>query len=143
VEKDLAILYQNQQEPEGFKMAAVVPRDETEFFRHWRENILSNKEVKIQTIELDGEVVGDVTSFILNERRLLGYWIGKKYWGRGITTEAVTQFLASHETRRPLTAFVAVTNVASYRVLKKCGFRQVGDAAIASDGVSEYRLELS
>ena len=78
VEDDLVIHYAIQREPEGHQMAAVVPRDEAAFFRHWRENILSNGEVKIQTIEWNGEVVGDVTSFIQEGFRLVGYWIGKK-----------------------------------------------------------------
>ena len=123
-------------------MAVVVPRDEAEFFRHWRENILSNEEVKIKTIEVNDAVVGDVTSFILGGRLSVGYWLAKKYWGQGIATTAVMEFVAVHEKRRPLSACVAVTNIASYRVLQKCGFRQVGDSAKASDGVDEYRLEL-
>jgi RimJ/RimL family protein N-acetyltransferase len=124
-------------------MAVVAPRNEVEFFRHWRENILSNKEVTIQTIEVDAEVAGDVRSFMLEGHLTIGYWIGKKYWGRGIATTAVAEFLTSHEKRRPISAFVAVQNVASYRVLQKCGFHQVSQAAKASDGVEEYRMELA
>ena len=142
VEDDLPILYRFQREPEGYQMAVVKSRDEGDFFRHWRDNILSNEEVKIKTIEINGEVAGDVTSFILGGQRAVGYWLGKKYWGRGIASAAVSEFLASHEMRRPLCAFVAVSNLASYRVLQKCGFRQVGQSAKASDGVDEFRFEL-
>jgi RimJ/RimL family protein N-acetyltransferase len=142
IEQDLSILYSIQKEQEGYEMAVVIPREEVEFFRHWRENILSNSEVVIRTVEVDGEVAGDVTSFVRNGRRLVGYWFAKKYWGQGIATAAVTDFLASHETRRPLSAFVAVSNTASYRVLQRCGFIQIGDSAKADDGVDEYRLDL-
>lgn len=142
IEADLPTLFAIQQEPEGYGMAVVVPRNEAEFYRHWRENVLANKDVEIKTVEIDGEVAGDVTSFLRDGHRLAGYWFAKKYWGRGIATAAVAEFLVAYEKRRPLIAFVAVTNVASFRVLQKCGFRRVGDSAKADDGVDEYKLEL-
>jgi RimJ/RimL family protein N-acetyltransferase len=141
-EDDLPALFLIQREPEGYEMAAVPSRDEAEFYRHWRENVLAKEDVTIRAILFDGEVVGDVGSFILEGRRAVGYWIGKKYWGRGIATAAVAQFVSAHDKRRPLSAYVAVQNVASYRVLQKCGFQQVGNSARASDGVEEYRMEL-
>lgn len=123
-------------------MAHVRSRDEVEFFKHWRETILPDPETVIKTIEFEGAVVGDVTSFILEGRRVVGYWIAQKYWGRGIATAALKEFLRTCEKRRPLSAYVAVKNAASFRVLEKCGFRRVGEAITASDGVKEFRMEL-
>lgn len=59
-------------------------------------------------------------------QREIGYWIGKEYWGRGIATEALAAFLLL-ETRRPLLAYAARDNVASIRVLEKCGFVRSGE----------------
>jgi RimJ/RimL family protein N-acetyltransferase len=49
------------------------------------------------------------------------YWLGKAFWGNGIATLALTEFLRIFNTR-PLYASVAKDNAASIRVLEKCGF---------------------
>lgn len=57
-----------------------------------------------------------------------GYWLGRAYWGRGIGTDAA-RTLADHAlasgTRR-WEAAVFAQNVASARVLAKCGFELEG-----------------
>ena len=60
--------------------------------------------------------------------RLVGYWIGREFWGRGIASAALVQFL-DYETTRPLAARVAKHNPASIRVLRKAGFASVGEEA--------------
>jgi RimJ/RimL family protein N-acetyltransferase len=71
-------------------------------------------------------VAGNVVSFEQDGEREVGYWIGREYWGKGVATEALSQFLDHVEVRRPLYAGVAKHNVASIRVLEKCGFTIVG-----------------
>src|SRR5690606_23382047 len=76
--------------------------------------------------------------------RLVGYWIGRAYWGRGVATAALTELVATHERTRPLHAYVARDNAGSVRVLEKCGFRRVrGLVTVGPDGVEElvYRLD--
>jgi len=55
----------------------------------------------------------------------LGYWLGEPFWGRGFATEAVTAVcdwtLAQGSWER-LQAGVFSGNLASMRVLEKCGF---------------------
>jgi RimJ/RimL family protein N-acetyltransferase len=64
----------------------------------------------------------------------VGYWLGKEYWGKGIACEALSQFLLQVKVR-PLYARVAKQNIASIRVLQKCGFTMYGeDTYIAVDG---------
>jgi RimJ/RimL family protein N-acetyltransferase len=53
-------------------------------------------------------------------------WIGKEFWGRGIATRALAEFLRLVEAR-PLLARVARDNVGSIRVLEKCGFEPCGE----------------
>jgi 8-oxo-dGTP diphosphatase len=59
----------------------------------------------------------------------LGYWVGQKYWGHGVATEAAGRLtswsLANLEIDR-ITAGVATDNPASAAVLRRIGFRQVG-----------------
>ena len=85
------------------------------------------------------KVVGSVGSWQDETGRMLAYWIGRRYWGRGIATEAVAVFL-DLETTRPLHATVAEHNVGSRRVLEKSGFRLVGRHA--ADDVVELLFEL-
>ena len=78
-----------------------------------------------RTITVDGEVVGNVLSWEHQGRRLVGYWISRDHWGKGIATGALSEALK--ELPRPLFAYVAEHNVASIRVLQKCGFQSSAD----------------
>ncbi len=91
---------------------------------------------------LDGVVAGHVVSWTHEGRRLVGYWITRSHWGRGVASEAVREFVASHETTRPLYALVAAHNAASTRVLVKCGFRPTGERTTGDDGVTEVAMVL-
>jgi RimJ/RimL family protein N-acetyltransferase len=51
----------------------------------------------------------------------VSYWLGREFWGRGIASAALALLLAEVKTR-PLHAHVVRHNVASIRVLQKCGF---------------------
>jgi 8-oxo-dGTP diphosphatase len=61
----------------------------------------------------------------------LGYWVGRRYWGHGVATEAVTRMarwsLANLDLDR-LEAHVALDNPASAAVLRRAGFRESGRA---------------
>ena len=120
IEDDLPILFEHQMDPEANRMAAFTPRNEKDFFAHWTK-ILADDTVVKKTILFDGRVAGSVVSFERDGDREVGYWIGREYWGRGIATRALSEFLDLVE-MRPLYAHVAKHNVASIRVLEKCGF---------------------
>jgi RimJ/RimL family protein N-acetyltransferase len=85
-------------------------------------------------------VAGNITSFELEGRRVVGYLYGPEWWGRGIATAALARFLA-FETTRPLSGFVAASNAASARVLEKCGFERVLEQT-GPHGVPEILLTL-
>jgi len=59
----------------------------------------------------------------------LGYWIGRRYWGHGVASEAASRVarwaLANLDLDR-LDAHVAVDNPASASVLRRAGFREIG-----------------
>jgi RimJ/RimL family protein N-acetyltransferase len=61
----------------------------------------------------------------------LGYWVARRYWGRGIATEASRALLDIARTLRlpRLQASHFVDNPASGRVLEKLGFEPVGITA--------------
>lgn len=130
-EDDLPIFFAFQLDEEANRLAAFTPRDEASFMAHWRRN-LSNPANDTQTIVCDGRVVGNIAAFEWDGPREVGYWIGREFWGRGIATRALALFLTQVATR-PLYAHVATHNIASRRVLEKCGFIVSGyDAAFVT-----------
>jgi RimJ/RimL family protein N-acetyltransferase len=142
-EDDLLFFFEHQREPLANRMACFPTRERDACIAHWRTNVLGCASVIKQTIVVDNEVVGNIVSWEQDGRRLVGYWIGTAFWGRGIATEALSAFVAAHERTRPLAAFVAVRNVGSIRVLEKCGFRRKGAVIEGHDGVDEFLMQLT
>ena len=122
-EDDLPIFFEHQRDPVANRMAAFPPRERDAFMTHWG-SILRDASGVVRTIELDGVVAGNVVLFGFEGRREVGYWIGREFWGRGVATRALSAFTQEVE-ERPIYAGVAETNVASIRVLEKCGFTAI------------------
>ncbi len=139
--EDLDAFFEHQRDPEGVAMAAFPSRDEEAFRSHWAR-VLANAENRTRTIEVAGTVAGHVACFPLNDVLNVGYWLGRSFWGKGIATAALGQFLREIQAR-PLFAHVAVHNVGSRRVLEKCGFIPVDEEAeVGEDGVTELLFRL-
>jgi RimJ/RimL family protein N-acetyltransferase len=120
LDSDLPILYEFQLDPEATRMAAFPARDRAAFMAHWRR-ILNDESTRNRIILADGAVAGSISTFEMDGRREVGYWIGREFWGRGVATQALAALLAE-EPVRPIYAHVAKHNIASRRVLEKCGF---------------------
>lgn len=118
---DLPIFYEQQLDADATRMAAFPSRDRAAFDAHWATNILGNTAAVKQTILVQGQVAGNIGSWPQGGVRLVGYWIGKEHWGKGVATRALAAFLHL-VTERPLYAHVARHNAGSIRVLEKCGF---------------------
>ncbi len=54
----------------------------------WAKNIIGNPSTVTQTILFDGEVAGYIGSWLQDGGRLVGYWLGKEHWGKGVATLA-------------------------------------------------------
>jgi RimJ/RimL family protein N-acetyltransferase len=138
VETDLPVFYEQQLDAESARMAAFTPREEWNvFLEHWRTKVIGNPTSSKKTIVWNDRVAGYVASWSQEEMRLIAYWIGREFWGRGIATAALREFLGQ-ERARPLHAFVAAHNVGSIRVLEKCGFVRMSRTPNAHDGVDEF-----
>jgi RimJ/RimL family protein N-acetyltransferase len=118
---DLDAFYEHQSDRDAAELADVPRRDRPAFDQHWAR-IRSDPETLIRTIESRDGVAGYVFMFISDGRRVVGYWLGREHWGRGLATQALAEFLPLVE-ERPLYATVAPANRASVRVLEKNGFR--------------------
>lgn len=142
---DLPILFEQQLDPEATEMAAFPARDRDAFMAHWEGKVLGNPTGTVRTVVADERVAGYIGSYDQGGRRLIMYWIGKPFWGRGVATEALRAFLEV-DRKRPLYAFVATHNVGSIRVLEKCGFTISGEdpgPPTFDDGVEELLFELT
>lgn len=120
VESDLPIFFEQQLDRDAVALSAYPSKDKGEFMRHW-EGILKNKSIVARTIVHKEKVAGHIICWKEKFEQRVGYWIGKSFWGRGIATSALGEFLGEVKTR-PLFAHVANHNLASKRVLEKCGF---------------------
>jgi RimJ/RimL family protein N-acetyltransferase len=125
IESDLPIFYEQQLDPDATRMAAFPSRDREAFMTHWAKS-LRNETNTLKTILFDGQVAGNIVSWQQDDEREVGYWLGKEYWGKGIATQALAEFL-NHVTQRPLYAHVVKHNLGSIRVLEKCGFTRYGE----------------
>lgn len=139
-ESDLPIFFKQQLDPEANRMAAFPARDLETFMTHWT-GVLADETLVKKTILFAGQVAGNIVSFEQAGQRLVGYWIGKEYWGKGIATRALSELLDQIETR-PLYARVAKHNIASIRVLEKCGFTISAEYNEVSEAGGEVIKEL-
>lgn len=136
---DLAIFHGHQLDADATRMAAFPSRDRAAFDEHWARNILGNPLTVTQTVLAGDEVAGYVGSWPQDGARLVGYWIGREFWGRGVATRALGAFVHL-VAERPLHAHVVAHNAASVRVLEKCGFIREREECFDVDGESVSEL---
>lgn len=130
VNDDLPIFFEQQLDQEANYMAAFTAKDPTNreaFTAHW-DRILADETVILKTILFDGQVAGSVSSYEEEGKPEVTYWLGKEYWGKGIATRALKEFLTHYSKARPISARVAKDNLGSRRVLEKCGFTVIGES---------------
>jgi len=144
---DLDVFFENHLDPGANHMVAftlAVPADRNAFDAHWLRN-LADDAVMIRTILADKRVAGHVVCFDMDGKTHVGYWIGREFWGQGVATCALALFLSEVD-MRPIYARAAADNVASIRVLQKCGFVPYGtDSGFANargSDVEEVLLSL-
>lgn len=149
-DEDLSVLFEQWADPLAAHMAAFTAADHMDrdaFERRW-SRLRADETLINRAIVVDGEVAGTIGSWGDPGEREVTYWIGRSYWGKGVASCALDAFLTV-DPSRPLHARVAYDNVASRRVLEKCGFRAIaterGFAEARSREIEEVvlRLELA
>ncbi|MER5533641.1 GNAT family N-acetyltransferase [Streptomyces mirabilis] len=125
VEADLDLFLAYEHDPEAARRSRFTPRPRDAFMSHWKTRVLGDDTVLVQTVTVDGVPAGNLVAWWEGERRFIGYWLGRPYWGRGIGTKALTRFLEL-ERNRPLYADPFTGNTASIRLLERHGFQHHG-----------------
>ena len=88
-------------------------------------------EETVFAMEIEGEGVIGHVGFHLGEHRLpvIGYWLGRPYWGHGLMSEAVAASLAwffAHSAANRVISGVFDFNLPSLAIQKKYGFVETG-----------------
>ncbi|MBW2979183.1 N-acetyltransferase [Candidatus Woesearchaeota archaeon] len=135
---DASDIYKNLQDREMVKWTLNIPwpykrKDAIKFIRktHYEMKKKSGYTFGIVLKEIN-KVIGVVSLIHINQKDKnaeLGYWLGKKYWGKGLMTEAVKLMLKFAFEKLKLHrvyAGVFEENIASRRVLEKTGFKLEG-----------------
>lgn len=145
---DLETLFQFQLDKEGGFLAAFIPKDPTDKSAYISKftKLLNDDTVNNQTILFENIIVGSIAKFVMEGEAEITYWIDRKFWGQGIATKSLQEFLKI-ETTRPIFGRVAFDNFGSQKVLEKCGFIKIGvDKGFANARQTEieefiYRLD--
>ena len=124
---DLDHFFVFQLDKEARHLAAFTSKDSTDRSAYLQkyEKFLSDPTINMRTIMVGDIIVGSVAKFEMDGETEITYWIDKIFWGKGITTNALKDFLTI-ESARPIFGRVAFDNFGSQKVLEKCGFIKVG-----------------
>ncbi len=141
---DVEVFFEHQADPLAVEMAAFPAREREQVEAHW-VRLRADDSLVTRTIVADGQVAGNIGCWADGGQHLLGYWVGREWWGRGVATQALSLLLEEVPVR-PLHAHVVAHNVGSIRVLEKCGFRrdrsQEERTQGSDDGVQELGFVL-
>lgn len=146
--EDLELFFQFQLDKEANYLAAFTSKDsndKTAYIEKYSK-FLSDPEKNLRTIRVNNEIAGSISKFILENEAEITYWIDRKFWGQGIATAALQNFLKI-EKIRPIFGRVAFDNYGSQKVLEKSGFIKIGkDKGFANarqEEIEEYIYKLS
>lgn len=146
---DLEILFQFQLDDEARHLAAFTSQDSKnkEAYLAKYTKLLDNPTVNNQTIMIGSVIAGSIAKFVMENDAEITYWLDKNFWGKGVATTALKDFLTI-ETTRPIFGRVAFDNLGSQKVLESCGFIKIGiDKGFANSRQAEieefiYRLDI-
>ena len=124
---DLAFFFIFQLDKEANYLAAFTskdPADKTAYLQKYTE-LVHDPTINMQTIIVGDSIAGSISKFEMEGKAEITYWIDKKFWGKGVATEALKSFL-NNENTRPIFGRVAFDNFGSQKVLEKCNFIKIG-----------------
>ncbi|MBL7050880.1 GNAT family N-acetyltransferase [Candidatus Woesearchaeota archaeon] len=112
-----------------------TPEHAVQFIKKSKQGYKKGKELNLGiTLKEDNQVIG-IMSFnkidLKNKNAEVGYWLGKKYWRKGIAKEALILILdyAFKELKlERISSRTFHSNKASYGLLLRMGFKQEGIA---------------
>ena len=124
---DLEFFFQFQLDEEAGYLAAFMPENHTdkEAYVEKQTRFLNDPTIHTQTILVDETIAGSIGKFERDGDAEITCWIDRNFWGKGVATTALKNFLTM-ESARPIFGRVAFDNLGSQRVLERCGFVKIG-----------------
>jgi ribosomal-protein-alanine N-acetyltransferase len=106
--EDLSALFQFQLNEEANYLAAFTSNDASDKIAYIEKytQFLTAPTINMRTIRANGEIVGSISKFEIENEAEITYWIDRKFWGQGIATAAL-QALLKIEKARPIFGRVA------------------------------------
>jgi len=138
---DLESLYNYAKDPDVGPMAGWAPHASIEVSETILKHFMSSGEVWAIEYKENGHVIGSIGLHPDEKRRpidtrMIGYVIGKSYWGKGLVVEAVKEVL-NYAFNDLALALVSIYhfphNHQSKRVIEKCGFTYEGTLKMATE----------
>lgn len=125
--EDLKTFFQFQLDPKANYLAAFTAKnsDNKEAYLQKYTKFLTDPGITMRSIKVNEVLVGSIAKFVMENEAEITYWIDRQFWGQGIATGALREFLKI-EGVRPIYARVAFDNFGSQKVLEKCGFVKIG-----------------
>lgn len=138
---DAEALYKYASDPDVGTRAGWPPHKSVEESLEIIRTVFNNDTTWAIVLKETGEAIGAMgymPSCKLNlparkDEPLIGYWVGKPYWNKGICTEALQlmiEYIRKNTTYTSLISSHFADNPASGRVMEKCGFMPTGETAI-------------
>lgn len=135
-EADAVQMYENwASDPEVTKYLTWTPHNSAEetraLLKLWEEES-KRPDCYHWAITLGGEVIGDISLVAVieqSERGIFGYCLSRRFWGKGIMTEALSEvlrFCFEEVGFARIEGTHSVFNPASGRVMEKCGLQYEG-----------------
>lgn len=139
-ESDADVLYEYASEPEVGERAGWPPHKSREESLEIIRTVFNNPTTWAIVLKETGKVVGamgygpscDCSLPCREGEPIVGYWVGKPYWGMGICTEALRLMIDHIRQTTAIPSLISghfADNSASGRVMEKCGFIATGETA--------------
>ena len=141
LESDAGSLFKYASDPEVGPRAGWPPHKNEKESREVIRTIFHNDTTWAICLKETGEPIGAMGYMSSDGNNLpsrdgeplVGYWVGRPYWNRGICTEALQMMLGHIRKDTDIRSLISshfIDNPASGRVMEKCGFVPTGDTCI-------------
>lgn len=155
--RDLESVHEYASDLENTKYMMYLPNEsmeETADFLRNTENEWGKREPDFYEFAIcyEGRQVGAVSLYLENDGKTgeLGWILHKKYWNKGMISEAAAVLIEFAGNERGVTHFIAhcdTENIGSYRVMEKLGMKRTAEYGGRKNKASqeermEYRYEL-
>ena len=140
-ESDAEALYKLASDPDVGSRAGWPPHKSVEESREVIQTIFNNDTTWAIVLKATDNPIGaigygdscDCNLPAQDGEPLIGYWVAKPYWNRGICTEALKLMINHIRQSTDIPSLISghfIDNPASGRVMEKCGFIATGETCI-------------